>query len=187
MFDKGCRRLFNREKTNRTVSGMRRTWSIVVVYGSAVDRAQAVKVCDHLVERFWAQCEFAVEWWGMIENPELATAAVEKAAQADLLIFAAQELPVSILEWVESWLKLRGERDGALINLLRGDEAAESHVYLRHAAHRGGMDYLTHEPETICWAFPESPESYTSRAHQISSVLDEMLKTQRVPPQLSEL
>src|SRR5262249_19981474 len=169
---------------------MRRTWSIVVVYGSADDRAQAVKVCDHLVERFWAQCEFAVDWWSlaMIENPELATSAVEKAAQTDLLIFAAQEpLPQSLFEWIDSWLKLRGERDGALINLLKGDEAAESHIYLRHAAHRGGMDYLTNEPETICWAFPESPESYTSRAHQTSSLLDEMLKTQRVPTQLSEL
>jgi len=176
---------------------MKRIWSIAVVYGDAKDRAQAVKVCDHLVERFWTQCEFAVSWWSsaMLERPELAQAAAEKAAQSDLLIFtltAEEELPMPILCWVESWLKLRGERDGALVNLVAGGLEPErgigkAHAYLRNVAHRGGMDYLTHEPETICWAFPDSVESYTSRAHRVTSVLDEILRTQRVPPELRKL
>jgi len=97
-----------------------------------------------------------------------------------------------LVEWVESWLERRGERDGALMDLINGGAqgekaGGEAHIYLRQVAHRGGMDYLTQEPETICWSFPDSAESYTTRAHSMTTVLDEILKTQRAPPQLSKL
>ncbi len=176
---------------------MKRIWSIAVVYGDAEDRAQAVKVCDHLVERFWTQCEFSVSWCScaMLEKPDLALEAVRKAAQSDLLIFtlaAEKELPMSVQSWMESWLEHRGEREGALVDLVAGASEPErsigrTHAYLREMAHRGGMDYLTQEPETLCWAFPDSAESCTNRAHRVTSVLDEILRSQRVPTQLSQL
>src|SRR5438045_8292675 len=176
---------------------MKTAWSIVVVYGTEEERARVMRVCDHLVERLWTACEFTVSWWSceMLDQPELASVAAAKAAEGDLLLFAlpAEEpLPMSLVGWVESWLERRGERDGALVDLTNGacqaeQAAGETHVYLRQVAHRGGMDYLTQEPETISWSFPGSAESYNVRAHQVTSLLDDILKTQRVPPQLSQL
>ena len=170
---------------------MKKTWSIVVIYEDAATRENAVRVCDHLVKRFWAEGELDVNWWScaMLEEPVQACQGVEKAVQADLIILSLRrdrELASSVSEWIEGWLAQRGEREGALVDLTgqdveAGGAAAERHIYLRHAAHRGWMDYLTREPETISWSMPDSPESVTARADRVTSVLDEILHTQPTP------
>ena len=171
---------------------MKRTWSVVVVYDEAASREQAVQVCDHLVRRFWAECDLDASWWSsaMLEQSELAGKAVEKAIEADLVIFALQpggDLPVCVREWIESWLGRRGDREGALVDLRSRETDApeatdERHMYLRHAAHRGGMDYLTREPQNISWSFPDSVDSCTARAERVTSVLAEILRAQATPP-----
>jgi len=171
---------------------MKKTWSIVVIYEDTATREHAVRACDHLVKRFWAEGELDVTWWScaMLAEPALARQGVEKAVQADLIILSLcrdRELASPVSEWIESWLAQRGDREGALVDLTgqeaeAGGAAAERHIYLRHAAHRGGMDYLTREPETISWSMPDSLESVTSRADQVTSVLDEILHTQPPPP-----
>jgi hypothetical protein len=170
---------------------MKKTWSIVVVYEDAVTREHAVKACDHLVERFWSEREFEVHWCSCAMLGEAAPAreASDKAVEADLIIFSLRrerEISSSVTEWIEDWLSKRGDREGALLDLT-GQEvedegaAAERHIYLRHAAHRGGMDYLTREPDTISWSMPDSLESVSARAAHITSVLDEILRKQTAP------
>jgi len=171
---------------------MKKTWSIVVIYEDAATREHAVQACDHLVKRFWADGELDVNWWScdMLANPGMARQGVEKAVQADLIILSLQrdrELASSVSEWIEGWLPERGDREGALVDLTgqdaeAGGAAAERHIYLRHAAHRAGMDYLTREPETISWCLPDSLESVAARADRVTSVLDEILHSQPAPP-----
>jgi len=173
---------------------MKRTWSVVVVFEDAATRQQAVEVCDHLVKRFWTDFELAVSWWScaMLEQPVLASDALQKAAEADLLIFALgteEGLPMPVQEWIETWLSMRGERDGALVDLLvkeveAGEAPAERHGYLRQVAHRGGMDYLTKEPQNLSLSIPDSLDWYSARAERVTSVLDEILHTRGAPPQI---
>lgn len=174
---------------------MKRAWSVVVVFEDAATRGQAVEVCDHLVQRFWTDSELAVSWWSweMLEQPTQAHEAIPKAAEADLLIFAVRtekDFPAPLQEWVETWLAMRGERDGALMSLFGKDAEAgatltERHAYLRQVAHRGGMDYLTEAPQDLSFSIPDSLDWCAARAESITSVLDEILHTQGTPPQIA--
>jgi hypothetical protein len=65
------------------------------------------------------------------------------------------------------------------------DREAQKHRYLRQIAHRGSMDYLTQLPLSLSRLVPESLDSYTQRAVQVSSVLDEILHHQAPPPVLT--
>jgi hypothetical protein len=170
-------------------------WSVVVVYEDAAAREQAVDFCDQLVKRFWARFEFQVNWWafGLLQSEPTATEAAEKAAQADLVILSTlrqEDFPARVKGWIESWLCRRGDREGFLVGLMeRGDvlsgQEAQKHHYLRQAAHRGAMDYLTQVPQDISHAMPESLESCSQRAAHVSSVLDEILRQQAPPPVLT--
>jgi len=104
-------------------------------------------------------------------------------------VFAPQsegELPPEIRSWMEGWLGTRGEHEGALVGL--GDPSGfggapgPKFTWLRQAAHKAGMDYLTKAPSEMTLAFPELPESYTERAAVKSSVLDDILGRSMAPP-----
>jgi hypothetical protein len=58
----------------------------------------------------------------------------------------------------------------------------QKHLYLRNAAHRGAMDYLTQVPQDIARTIPDSLESYTSRADQVTTLLDDILHQSAPPP-----
>ena len=128
----------------------------------------------------------------MLEQSTAATEAAEKAALADLLLFSATpegEFPAHVKDWVDTWLARRGEREGVLAGLLEPTENSsgregQKHIYLRNAAHRGAMDYLTQVPEDIFRSIPDSLDSYTERADQVTSLLDDILRQQPPPPHL---
>src|SRR5438045_4281282 len=165
------------------------TCSIVVIYQDMEAREEAVKFCDRLIERFWGGYEFDVNWWAVdaLSEARAARDASVKAVEADLMVFASgaeAEIPAAVKEWIETWVSQRGDREGALVGLMDpgpGGALAQKFVYLRNVAHRGGMDYLTQAPQELSRAIPDSIESYTERADQVTSVLDELLKY-KAPP-----
>lgn len=172
------------------------TWTVVVVYDSPETRETAVSFCDQLVQKFWHDCEFDVSWWPTqkLQEGDSAHHARHRATEADLVIFALPpqaEISLDVQEWVESWVPERGEREGALVDLISAREsgaepgAAGTKRYLRHIAHRAGMDYLTQVPPSISWQAPESVDSCAERAQQVTSVLDEILHHQVAPPGLA--
>jgi hypothetical protein len=179
-----------RTKENGAPSEAKAAWSVVVVYEDSAARERAVAFCDQLVSRFWAGFEFDLSWWpfAQLEEAGSASTAAEKATRADLIVFAANvagDFPRPVKVWVESWLDQRGDREGLLIGLL--DPAgrasgweAHRHCYLRSAAHHGSMDYLTEVPQDISRSIPDSLDSYTERADQVTSLLDNILHQQ--PP-----
>jgi hypothetical protein len=171
---------------------MKKTWTVAVVYEDTATREAAMTVCDHLVEQFWREYHLDVGWWSWaaLQGSDSAKEACSKAVVADLIIFAAspeRELPFEVVAWMETWLSQRGEREGALLGLLvsRTEESGASvdtHLYLRSAAHKAGMDYLTELPQNIASSVPDSLDSYTARAEEVTSVLDEILHKQKAPP-----
>ena len=180
-----------RTNENAARLGAKTAWSVVVVYEDPAARERAVSFCDQLVGRFWARFEFEVSWWsfGLLEEVESAMEAAAKAGQADLIVFAAKaegDFPLVVKEWIETWLSQRGDREGLLAGLMEaGGREGPKHHCLRKVAHRAAMDYLTQVPHDISRAIPDSLDSYCSRADQVTSVLDDILRQQPPPPSLS--
>lgn len=178
-----------------TGSNAKARWSVVVVYEDHVARERAMGFCDQLVARFWARGEFDVGWWSfaLLNQAIAAQEAAEKAAQADLIVFAATPVghfPTLVKAWIESWLTRRDDREGMLVGLLESDASPggteePKHLYLRQAAHRGDMDYLTQVPQELSRSIPDSLDSYTERADQVTSLLDDILRQPATPPGLA--
>jgi hypothetical protein len=127
-----------------------------------------------------------MNWWSfhLLSHPGTGGDAAQKAAEADVLVFAIKaggDLPDDVKMWIEKWLNQRGEREGALVGLLAGeglyDIAPFREIYLRHIARRAGMDYLSHASPTAARAIPDSLDSFSQRAGKVTSVLDGILRT----------
>lgn len=184
-----------RDNEYETRGRAKTAWSVVVAYEDTAAREQAVDFCDQLVRRFWARSEFEVGWWSfsLLQAEHVAMEAADMAARADLIILSLVRqdvLPAVVKRWIESWLARRGDCEGILAGLMGQGAAADrlethNHYYLRQVAHRGGMDYLTQLPQSISRLIPESPESYTRRAAQVTTVLDEILHHQAPPPAMT--
>lgn len=124
-----------------------------------------------------------------MRNTTAASQAAERAAGADLIVFAmtgSGDLPQEIKLWIEEWLGKRTAHEGALVGLVETESgpcpiACLKEIYLRHVAHRAGMDYLSHEPPTAQKAIPDSLDSFNQRAGQMTTVLDEILHTHSRP------
>ncbi len=169
-------------------------WSVVVVYEDPTARERAVSFCDQLVARFWAAFEFEVSWWSfaLLGQTAAAKEATGTAARADLIVVSTGsegDFPAPIKDWIEAWLRARGDREGLLAGLIEPSAnpsgwEGQKHNYLRNAAHRGAMDYLTQVPQDIAHAVPDSLDSYTRRADQMTSLLDGILHQQAPPPRL---
>ena len=181
-----------RANENGAGSTTKTAWSVLVVYEDATARERAVSFCDQLVGRFWAKCEFDVSWWAfaLLDQASAAKDAAAKAAQADLIVFSANpegDFPRPVKAWIETWLSQRGDREGMLVGLMdsladpAGREGQKHHC-LRTVAHRGAMDYLTQVPQDISRSIPDSLDSYTERADQVTSLLDDILHQQTPPP-----
>jgi hypothetical protein len=158
---------------------------VVVVYEAPAIRERAVHFCERLaIEQ--KSTDIDMDWWSftLLSHPTMAHNAMEKAANADVVVFAMDargDLPEEIKLWIEKWLNKRGEREGALVGLLGNEEgihdlATFREMYLRHAARRAGMDYLSHAAPTLRRAIPDSIDSFSKRAGQVTSVLDSILQ-----------
>jgi hypothetical protein len=167
-------------------------WSVLVVYEDTAASERASRFCDQLVNRFWAGFEFDLSWcpFAQLEDADAAKTAAEKAARADLIVFAGNpegDFSRPVKAWTETWLSQRGEREGILVGLLgsagnAGGLEGQKHHYLRNAAHHAALDYLTEVPQDISHPFPDSIDSYTERADQVTHLLDTILHQQAPPP-----
>jgi len=162
---------------------------VLVVYEDQFARARATTACDFLVQRFWADLEFEFYWWRMeyLEAPELGERAALNAADADILIFAINELPRQ-RNWFERWLAHRSERYGLLLQLTElptGMSEIENSTaeFFREIAGRGMLDYLSASPQQQdSDLIPDSPESAGFRTAEVTSALDDILRNSPPPP-----
>jgi hypothetical protein len=165
---------------------------IVVIYENSAAREHAVRSAPDITEASLRETSSAVQWWSFAKLAEMALAgeAAVKAAAADLVIFAispAEDFPSEVKLWIETWITRRSDREGAIVGLMvressPGELACLKEIYLRQAAHRAGMDYLSQIPSGGGKAMPDSLDSYGERARQVTSVLDEILRSGLPPP-----
>ena len=164
---------------------MKSMWSVIVLFEDAQIREKAVQFCDQLVKRFWTGCEIKMDWleFAALANPNAARDAHAKARSADVIVFATRPegpVPAVVIEWVETCLANRTDREGTLTGLIDSGAnltgwAAEKHAWLRSVVYRAGMDYLTGVSQEINTQIPDSLESFSECAWQVTSVLDEIL------------
>jgi hypothetical protein len=165
---------------------------MVVLYEDTKARESAEAFCDYLVNQFWVESGLDVSWWSFdaLREGGSASKAVEKARETDWLILTLRperELSPHLKNWIETWLSRRGKREGTLVGLVNAAPGrlavcAETQPYLRQVAHRAGMDYLNQMPQTISQPITDARDSYTERANQQTSVLDEILHHPSRPP-----
>jgi hypothetical protein len=159
--------------------------SLVAVYEDPTNRERAVQFCERLMVEQKSP-DVNMDWWSfpLLGEPTLGHNAAEKAATADVVVFAMHargDLPEVIKLWIEKWLNKRGEREGALVGLLNREDGSHEmpsfrEIYLRHVARRAGMDYLSHAAPTLRRAIPNSIDSFSERAGRMTSVLDGILQ-----------
>ena len=176
--------------------GSRETFRVIMLYQDTASREFAAnsskewsepRPYDGLIEVRWVQFNALAQDDGARELAQCACA-------ADLVVFAARragEWPDEIKRWIENWIPERGEREGAIVGILMSDApsgpveiASLKEIYLRNAAHRAGMDYLSEMPLSAVRAIPDSLDSYSARAGQITSFLAEILKSASQQPTL---
>jgi len=168
-------------------------WSVFVLYDDAATRQRAMKVCDHLVQQFWSEVEFRFQWWrtDFLEDEAMAVTAAADAVNADFIVVSSspeQELSPFVRNWFEVWIAQREGREGAFVDLTETGTASPLQTqhkknFLRSAARRAAMDYLTKAPAVSNGKLPDSVESVDRRAGQITSVLDDILH-QPPPPHI---
>lgn len=173
--------------TNPTREGdeSKETWFVVVLYDDTATRQRAMEVCDLLARRFWSEVELKFHWWrtDFLEDAGMAATAADNSRNADFVVVCVVpdgDLSPEVKRWFEAWTTRREGREGALIDLIAGSgtsslAAHHKKLFLREVAHRAGMDYLTSFPPVINRSLPDSCESATQRATQMTSVLDGIL------------
>jgi hypothetical protein len=182
-----------RRNANKTGLGAKKPRCVVVVYENVAAREHAARFCDQLTEQRSAKAALNLDWWSFdsLTDSAPASEAARKAKKADLIIFAVTsggELPPEIKLWTETWLGKRNDLEGAVVGLVVDREANPceiaclKEIYLRHLARRAGMDYLSQMPPTMPKAMPDSLDSFGERARQVTSVLDEILRSHFTPP-----
>lgn len=131
--------------------GEKTNWCRVVsIYEDLGGRGLLLRLCSSLAQKFKGDLEFHFDWWRFkyLADPEIAMEAALGAAQADLILLAAQspELPVHVQKWFEGWLPNRAGRDGALVLVQPSPEEDSRPLslwsYLRLTAKRARLDYL---------------------------------------------
>lgn len=162
------------------------TRQIAVIYENAAIREHAVQFCARLEEEFGFDFGSEQNWWpfSLLTQQAAGSDAARRAANADIMIFATSsegDLPREIKLWIENWLDKRGEREGALVSVTHHAKSNYSEIppfkeiYLRHIAHRAGMDFLSRTPPTASKAMPDSIDSFNDRAGCMTATLDEIL------------
>jgi hypothetical protein len=124
----------------------------MVLYEDLAARLLAVKVRDRLISRFKGDMEFEFAWWRFdyLAEPAIAREAASHAASADLMLVSLHQLEdvgLTVKAWFETWLSKRLAEEGALTviraSLPLGEPISHDDAYLRQAARRANLDYLT--------------------------------------------
>ena len=129
-------------------------FNVVIIYEDRGTGRRAKYFYENLVHELKGECDFNLEFWNLqvLAISEIGNSAARIAAQADFLILSLHGkagLPAEIREWIETWARLIGDSNVALIALVdkphTGDGMAASTLgYLRSAADRAGIDFFAH-------------------------------------------
>lgn len=130
------------ERTKRLV--------VVAAFEDFSTGARVKEFCHNLVRDSHGQADVVEHLWlvNLLRLPQLRAIAAEDAASADVIVLSfheAQALPDEVTSWIEMWLRLKGERQTALVALLDlvlGRDRSALQEHLRGVATQAGMEFF---------------------------------------------
>ena len=167
----------------------------VILYEDASVEARANAAVDRLVAAFGGSRLAGCQRWtfDVLANPQLRDVASGEAARADLVILSGHDpadLPDLVKNWIWSWLPVRRAPGGAFaltfdvcVDCERGARptACPVCVALRRAASSSRMDFVCPRPEWQKTAEEVFAQKIMVRAHQTSTVLEDILGRRDLP------
>lgn len=148
---------------------------------------------EQLLNRFGKEAEAHLErgqWlsFGEVTSRDTLEEILGKLLSAEVIVVAAAaegDFTDEFKSWINDWVARRNDREGALVGIFHDQKtvnlASRKEVYLRHAAHLAGMDYLSRLPLQTVQTVPDSLDTFSERADQMTSVLDTILKNRPAP------
>jgi hypothetical protein len=137
------------------------TLSIAGVYQDSVTREWAMQYCRRGTRIVGEEC-VQTTWHdaNSLGDPPIFHEAVSAAAAADVIVVslhAAEDLPIQLYAWIESWLPRRFLRMGALAALIGVGEPSDTQVvrtlsYLQAVARKGNLDFIPQERQRLMTA-----------------------------------
>lgn len=117
-----------------------------------------------LIEKFRREFEFSHWMWNFVvlDLPQIARQAVEYAVDADQVILSmagTHELPGSVKDWLERWVRHTQRKNPALVTLFpchaRHDIKTATHSFLRQVVAAGPVRFF---PEARLSPYRHRPE-----------------------------
>jgi hypothetical protein len=131
---------------------------MAVVYEDLVAHGRAMDLAHRLTIRFAQELSFKFGSWSFkdLADPVAASNAIETVATAQILLFSGHgnELPSSVVNWLDQCVPARQKLDGALVFLLAepfmlSASTQGSLARLEHIAEQLGMDFLPLVPPPV--------------------------------------
>lgn len=159
--------------------------NVLVAYDNLVSGIRAKDLCDRLAQHFKPTCQLTLSFWSLsaLRLPLLAQAAIDEAAQTDLLIVAVNgdaTLPPPIKSWISRSTRKLRVHAGAFVAQFHGilrmnHETSPAYECLKHIADNSGVDFFSEVVNPADENLDSSIESIHKHAHMGSSVLDAAL------------
>jgi hypothetical protein len=158
----------------------------MILYEDFGTGLRAKRSLDLLPDHLRANAKLTTKLWRtqLLADPLLSEQAAREGAAADVIILSLHgqgTLPAEVQAWLSSWLRHKHRRPYALGVLL--DPEAVNHGsdnpvvgYLQQLAATARVDLFYGFAETPLTALDPAMEEINQRAHQSSTLLDDMLK-----------
>ncbi|MBN2507341.1 MAG: hypothetical protein JXQ71_11660 [Verrucomicrobia bacterium] len=164
-------------------------FSVVAAYEDVFTHNRVREVCDGLLDQFWGEIEFDVEWWSFrrLQHPSSSLRATRLAAEAHLIIVSAhprEALPMHVQQWCERWGNARQRSWGALAALIGSsmeEGASPIAAYLRDLARRARLDFLPHPMTDLSRLNAPAPPGSRHPEGDVAEGLNRLLDPRRPP------
>lgn len=177
--------MFYRGSTPAKTMNTKIACSILALCETPQSRQKTVQFCDELIRRFWDKYQITVTWFTHDEllDPARRKNVHQAAQQARLVVIETTQKPIpdDVFEAIQKCLLARTLKEGFFAGIT--PENHRNQLLLRNLAHAAGMDFISEVPANIECALPDSPESCTTRAQEISHLLSDILHR---PPSITK-
>ncbi|HEY5777674.1 MAG TPA: hypothetical protein VIT00_02990 [Terrimicrobiaceae bacterium] len=134
------------------------SFNSVLLYEDSKSGERAWDFYEQLTRKFEGDFDFGHLMWSfsVLGDQKTHRLAVRSAADAHLVILSLvgnAPLPPSVMDWVERWSWLVGQRNSALVTLM-GDKkiaetVAETHAYLHRILGSRKIDFFPHSTSVL--------------------------------------
>jgi len=131
-------------------------FNVLIVYDEFVSGQRAVQTYYRLMSQQGDLAEVNLKTWtfDLLKNPEINQSAIEDAAEAQIIILAAncEMLPAAVEKWLQGWRLHTNKRHGSFVAVLNpasepGKELSAVENELQSLIPETGSDFLIERTE----------------------------------------